>query len=78
MFFGAFLLLAGVFAGGWLIFKGKNAVQGEGFFKGVPKGEVFHIPDGGEDMEETEAEKSVLNKVSDFMKVFGGQSNAKS
>jgi len=73
MFFGAFLLLAGVFAGGWLIFKGKNAVQGEKFLGGVPNGTVFTIPDAAEEIE-TEAEKNILDKSKDFLKIFEGGS----
>jgi len=75
LLFTVVIILVGVILGGWLVFKSKNAVQGEGFLTGIPKGEVFHIPDANEDLE-NEAEKSVLTKVGDFMKVFGG-GNAK-
>lgn len=71
MIFMVVVALVCIFAGGWLVFKGKNAVQGEGFLTGIPKGEVFRIPDASEDLE-NEAEKSVLERTEKFLKNFAG------
>jgi hypothetical protein len=69
---GAGLVLLGVVAGGWLMFKGK-AAPGEGFLS-TPKGEVFSItdPDNPEYPEETPAEKNVLGRAASFMSMFSG------
>ncbi len=72
MSFAGVLVMAGVFLGGWLVFKSK-ATQGEKFLGGVPKGTVFTIPDAAEEIE-TEAEKNILDKSKDFLKIFGGGS----
>jgi hypothetical protein len=70
MSFAGVLVMAGVFLGGWLVFKSRNATQGEKFLGGVPKGTVFTIPDAAED--DLDAEKSILDKSKDFLKIFEG------
>jgi hypothetical protein len=52
------------------VFKSRNATQGEKFLGGVPKGTVFTIPDAAED--DLDAEKSILDKSKDFLKIFEG------
>jgi len=64
-------LCFGLFCG-WLVFKSRNATQGEKFLGGVPKGTVFTIPDAAED--DLDAEKSILDKSKDFLKIFEGGS----
>jgi len=71
MAFGGALVMAGVFAGAWVSFKSKNSVPGESFLGGSPKGAVFTIPDAAEEIE-TEAEKNILDKSKDFLKMFEG------
>ena len=70
MSFAGVLVMAGVFLGGWLVFKSRNATQGEKFLGGVPNGTVFTIPDAAED--DLDAEKSILDKSKDFLKIFEG------
>ena len=65
-------LCFGLFCG-WLVFKSRNATQGEKFLGGVPNGTVFTIPDAAEEIE-TEAEKNILDKSKDFLKIFEGGS----
>jgi hypothetical protein len=72
MSFAGVLVMAGVFLGGWLVFKSRNATQGEKFLGGVPNGTVFTIPDAAED--DLDAEKSILDKSKDFLKIFEGGS----
>lgn len=71
MSFACLLVMAGVFLGGWLVFKSK-ATQGESFIGGAPKGTVFTIPDAAED--DLDAEKNILDKSKDFLKIFEGGS----
>lgn len=70
MSFAGVLVMAGVVLGGWLVFKSRNATQGEKFLGGVPNGTVFTIPDAAED--DLDAEKSILDKSKDFLKIFEG------
>ena len=70
MSFAGVLVMAGVLLGGWLVFKSRNATQGEKFLGGVPNGTVFTIPDAAED--DLDAEKSILDKSKDFLKIFEG------
>jgi hypothetical protein len=75
---GALIFGGGVFTGGWMAFKFKNAVQGENFLGGVPKGEVFTMKDEIDalmDEEQAgidEAEKGVLARTEKFLKTLGG------
>ena len=72
---GALLFAGGVFTGGWMAFKFKNAVQGENFLGGVPKGEVFTMKDEMDalmDEEQNQAEKDVLARTKKFLKALGG------
>ena len=70
--------LLGVFVGAWLVFKVKMAVPGESFLGGVPKGEVYSIPDALEaaefpEEEESVAQKNVLTRTQDFLRTLGGK-----
>jgi hypothetical protein len=74
---GALLFAGGVFTGGWMAFKFKNAVQGENFIGGVPKGEVFTMKDEMDalmdgEQAENEAEKGVIARTEKFLKALGG------
>lgn len=65
-------ICAGMFCA-WLVFKTKNAVPGESFLGGSPKGAVFTIPDASEELDNGNgAEKSVLERTEEFLKAFGG------
>jgi hypothetical protein len=59
--------------GAYLMFKGAKAVPGEGFLGGVPKGQVFSIPEA-KDAEEF-PEEQVLEKTEKFLKLFGGKAS---
>lgn len=78
---GALLFAGGVFTGGWMAFKFKNAVQGENFLGGVPKGEVFTMKDeidalmDGEQADDT-AKKGVLDRTGKFLKTWAGGGNS--
>ena len=75
MFAGGVMVMVGVFLGGWIAYKLKNAVPGERFFGGVPKGEVFTMKDEMDELMEggtTAAEKSVLDRTAQFIKALGG------
>lgn len=72
---GALIFAGGVFTGGWMAFKFKNAVQGENFLGGVPKGEVFTMKDEMDalmDEEQNQAEKDVLARTEKFLKTLAG------
>jgi hypothetical protein len=74
---GALLFAGGVFTGGWMAFKFKNAVQGENFLGGVPKGEVFTMKDEIDALMDgeqagNEAEKGVLARTEKFLKTLAG------
>lgn len=74
LFLGAFFVLCGVMAGGWLVFKSK-AAPGEGFFK-TPKGEVFTVSEAAAvdqlfPDEPNHAEENVLKRTSQFLKTLG-------
>lgn len=77
---GALIFAGGVFTGGWMAFKFKNAVQGENFLGGVPKGEVFTMKDEIDALMDEEqagdaAKNDVLARTEKFLKAFaGGQS----
>lgn len=73
LFIGAFILLAGVMVGGWLVFKSK-AQPGEGLFH-VPKGEMFSIPDpNNPEFPEEPPPENHLKRVDAFMDKFLGSS----
>lgn len=59
---GILILLAGV-AGAYIMFKASRAVPGERFLGGVPKGEVFSIPDpGSQEFAPEEAQRSIVHE----------------
>ncbi len=68
MSFAGVLVMAGVFLGGWLVFKSRNATQGENLIGGAPKGTVFTIPDAAEEI----SEESIIDRTKDFLKMFEG------
>lgn len=68
MFFTFALTIGAMIVGAWVMYKGKNAIPGEGFTGGVPKGEVFSI---GADVEEfPEAPKTIVERTSEFLKTL--------
>ena len=74
--FGAFIIVAGIVVGAFLVFKTFNARPGEGLLGGVPKGEVFHIADPLDGQEEKEdLEANLLKRTSQFLSSFGGGKN---
>lgn len=80
VFGGAILVLIGVMAGAWVMFRGKSSVgTQEGFLGKVPKGEVFCVTDGLDDSpafpgteQPTKDEERILKKTGDFLKGIGG------
>ena len=68
MLFVVVIALLSVFLGGWLMFKGRNAAQGENLIGGAPKGTVFTIPDAAEEI----SEESIIDRTKDFLKMFEG------
>ena len=74
--FGAFVVLVSVFVGAFLVYKTYNARPGEGFVGGIPKGQVFSIPDPLEDLDKPDdLESNVLKRASQFLSSFGGGKN---
>jgi hypothetical protein len=71
MTLGGALVMAGIAAGGWLVFKSRNAVPGEKFFGGVPKGEVYTIPEAPVEFPENQ-NSTLAEKTGRFMKIFEG------
>ena len=74
LFLGAFFVLCGVMAGGWLVFKSK-AGPGEGFIR-APKGEAFTVREVDEvgqlfPEETNKAQENVLARTSQFLKTLG-------
>jgi hypothetical protein len=73
--FGSIVAIIGVVAGAGLMFKGSRAVPGERFLGGVPKGEVFSIPDVDDATEfpdQSPEAKRVMERVEEFMGKFKG------
>ena len=72
---GVVVALLSIFVGAWLVFKSKMAVPGESFFGGIPKGEVYTIPDALEAAEfpeeESKAQENVLTRTQKFLKTLG-------
>jgi hypothetical protein len=73
--FGAFIIVAGIVVGAFLVFKTFNARPGEGLLGGVPKGQVFSIPDPLDGQEEENLEANLLKRTSQFLSSFGGGKN---
>lgn len=71
MFLVGVLLLAGVFLGGWLVFRSK-AQPGEGFVR-TPKGQVFSIPGADEAEEFPEPPETILERTERFLETLGGK-----
>ena len=69
---GVLLAIMSVLVGGWLVFKTRNAQFGEGFFTGVPKGEVFSMKDDLDAADEPTPEKTIMDRTSEFLKQLGG------
>jgi len=75
------LIVAGtvalMMAGAYIMFKGRNAVPGERFIGGVPKGQVFTLPEaddvGDFPGEPNAAEKNILQRTEQFLKTLGGK-----
>jgi len=71
---GVVLAVLCMLVGAWVGFKTKTAAPGERFFGGVPRGEVYSIPDALDALDEPgEEEKSVLQKTERFLSVLGGK-----
>jgi len=74
---GVIVALLSILMGAWLVFKSKMAVPGETFFGGIPKGEVYSIPDALESAESPEEEnvvqKNILTRTQKFLKTLGGE-----
>ena len=69
---GALMAVICFLAGGWLVFKTRNAVQGESLFGGVPKGQVFSVKDDTDRQEEPDPEKTIMERTNEFLKQLGG------
>ena len=71
---GILMALVCILVGAGIMFKGKTAVPGERFIGGVPKGEVYSIPDALDAPDEPgEEEKGILAKTERFLSVLGGK-----
>lgn len=62
--------LLSVLVGAYVVFRATRAVPGEGFLGGVPKGQVFSIPETTEEFPDAEA--GVLAKTEKFLKTLTG------
>jgi hypothetical protein len=69
---GAGIALISVVVGAGVMFRGMSVITGRGFLGGVPKGKVFTIPEVDEAQEFPEAERSILEKTSEFLNKFNG------
>ena len=67
---GVGLTLLCVMVGAYVVFKAMRAVPGEKFLGGVPKGQVFSIPESTEEF--PDSEKNVLEKTEKFLKTLTG------
>jgi hypothetical protein len=74
--FGVVVAALCIVVGGWIMFKGTRSIPGEGFLGGVPKGEVFNIPDATfqDEDEQAEDKKAVLANTERFLNILGGKS----
>jgi len=77
---GAFLSIAGAFAGVFIMFRGKesNSESTHSFLGKAKKGKVFTIPTEGvpefpTEPKQSKEEKHVLGKTTDFLKNLGGK-----
>lgn len=68
------IVVVAIGIGAFLMYRGVAARPGESFLGRVPKGQVFSIAEGTEEFPENEAEKTVLKKTNDFLKMLGGKS----
>ena len=64
---GAGIAIICVLVGAFVMFRGRSGV-GERFIGGTPKGQVFTIPEETEEF--PDAEKDVLQKTTEFLKMF--------
>ena len=64
---GALIAVICVLIGAFVMFRGRSGI-GEKFIGGVPKGQVFTIPEETEEF--PDAEENVLQKTAQFLKVF--------
>lgn len=55
--------------GAFIMYKGKTSVPGETFLGGVPKGQVFSIPEAEEVGEQPN--ERILEKTEKFLSIFG-------
>jgi len=55
--------------GAFIMYKGKSSVPGEQFLGGVPKGQVFSIPEAV-DIEDQPNDR-ILEKTEKFLSIFG-------
>lgn len=69
---GAFCAILGVLFGAWLSYKCHRAAPGERFLGGPPKGDVFSIPDLGDDEPEEMTKDIVKERLDKFMAQFNG------
>ena len=68
------LTILSAVVGAYLMFKGIKSVPGEKFLGGVPKGQVFSIPEVDDIPESPEGEeKAVLKNTEKFLKILGGK-----
>lgn len=77
MFAGGVLSILSVFAGAFIMYRGKiQPGSGEGFLKN-PKGDVFTIPDTDAldfPQEPNRDEQNILKRTERFLKTIGGNS----
>jgi hypothetical protein len=70
---GALIAVICVVLGSYISFKSAHAVPGEGFLGGVPKGQVFTIPEAESVPEGPSDEQAVLAKTERFLSMLGGK-----
>ena len=72
----AVIMILCVILGAFIMFKGKQTGSESGFFGGVPKGQVFSIPEAKDTSDFPADEADPLGRTAQFLSALTGGSNA--
>ena len=68
----AVIMIACVMIGAFIMFKGRQTAIDAGFFGGVPKGDVFSIPEAEGAADFPDADSTLLDRTKQFLDTLGG------
>jgi hypothetical protein len=67
---GAVIALVSSMVGAFIMFRGKNSIEGSKFLGGVPKGEVFTVKEVDNAQEFPKEEEGILERTERFLNQF--------